>query len=99
MEYAEDLEVDIPLLWKYLAEIMGPTAFDGNLNLDKLFNCVLKHVSKRKAAKLFAYLLETAANDTVSAVVTRSLLAMVVQRGDIAIQKFNVSKTTTPSSG
>ena len=69
MECAEDLEVDIPLLWKYLAEIMGPTAFDGNLNLDKLFlDCVLKHVSKRKGAKLFAHLLEIAANDTVSAV-------------------------------
>lgn len=76
MECAEDLEVDIPLLWKYLAEIMGPTAFDGNLNLDKLFlDCVLKHVSKRKGAKLFAHLLEIAANDTsredVSAILSR----------------------------
>ena len=46
---------------------MGPTAFDGNLNLNELFNnCVLKYVSKNKAAKLFAYMLQTATNDTVS---------------------------------
>ena len=67
MKSAEDLEVDIPLLWKYLAEMMGQSAFDGNLNLDKLLlDCVLKYVSKQKAAKLFFHLLETAANDTVS---------------------------------
>ena len=67
MECAEELEVDIPLLWKYLAEMMGQSAFDGNLNLDKLLlDCVLKYVSKQKAAKLFFHLLETAANDTVS---------------------------------
>ena len=45
---------------------MGPTAFDGNLNLDELFKCVLKYVSKPKAAKLFAYMLQSATSDTVS---------------------------------
>ena len=65
-EYAEDIEIDIPQLWKYLGELMGPTAFDGNLNLDELFKCVLKYVSKHKAAKLFACMLQTATNDTVS---------------------------------
>ncbi|XP_027039827.1 eukaryotic translation initiation factor 4 gamma 3-like isoform X3 [Pocillopora damicornis] len=76
MKSAEDLEVDVPLLWKYLAEMMGQSAFDGNLNLDKLLlECVLKYVSKQKAAKLFFHLLETAANDTsredVSAILSR----------------------------
>ena len=45
---------------------MGPTAFDGNLHLDELFKCVLRHVSKRKAAKLFAFMLQSATSDTVS---------------------------------
>ena len=60
------MEIDLPQLWKYLGELMGPTAFDGNLNLDELFKCVLKYVSKPKAAKLFAYMLQSATSDTVS---------------------------------
>lgn len=67
--FAEDLEIDIPQLWKYIAELMGPTAFDGNLDLDELFfKRVLNHVSKNKAAKLFAHLLQTATNESVSSV-------------------------------
>jgi len=65
-EFAEDMEIDIPQLWKYLAELMAPTAFDGNLNLDDLFKCVLKYVPKSKAAKLFAFMLQTATNNAVS---------------------------------
>ena len=48
---------------------MGPTAFDGNLDLDELFfQRVLKYVSKNKAAKLFAHLLDSATNESVSSV-------------------------------
>ena len=48
---------------------MGRTAFDGNLDLDELFSQrVLKYVSKNKAAKFFAYLLQTATNELVSSV-------------------------------
>ena len=56
---AEDTEIDIPQLWKYLGELMGPTAFDGNLGLDELFKCVFKYVSKHKAARLFACILQS----------------------------------------
>ena len=67
LEYAEDIEIDIPQLWNYLGELLGPTAFDGNIDLNELFfDCILKHVPKLKAAKLFAYMLQTATNDTVS---------------------------------
>ena len=66
LEYAEDIEIDIPQLWNYLGELLGPTAFDGNIDLNEFFNCILKHVPKLKAAKLFAYMLQTATNDTVS---------------------------------
>ena len=38
---------------------MGPSAFDGNLSLDVLFKCVFKHVQKHKAARLFAYMLQS----------------------------------------
>ena len=66
-EFVEDMEIDLPQIWKYLGELMGPTAFgNGNLNLDELFECVLKYVSKHKAAKLFAYMLQSATGDTVS---------------------------------
>ena len=48
---------------------MGRTAFDGNLDLDELFfQRVLKYVSKNKAAKLFAHVLQTATNELVSSV-------------------------------
>ena len=67
--YAEDLEIDIPQLWKYMAELMGPTAFGGNLDLNELiFQLVLKYVSKNKAAKLFAQILQTATNESVCSV-------------------------------
>ena len=58
-EVAEDTEIDIPQLWKYLGELMGPSAFDGNLGLDVLFECVFKHVQKHKAARLFACMLQS----------------------------------------
>ncbi|XP_015747286.1 PREDICTED: eukaryotic translation initiation factor 4 gamma 1-like [Acropora digitifera] len=58
-EVAEDTEIDIPQLWKYLGELMGPSAFDGNLSLVVLFECVFKHVQKHKAARLFAYMLQS----------------------------------------
>ena len=38
---------------------MGPSAFDGNLGLDVLFNCVFNHVQKHKAARLFACMLQS----------------------------------------
>ena len=38
---------------------MGPSAFDGNLGLDVLFECVFKHVQKHKAARLFACMLQS----------------------------------------
>ena len=66
LEYAEDIEIDIPQLWNYLGELLGPTAFDGNIDLNKFSNCILKYVPKLKGAKLFAYMLQTATNDTVS---------------------------------
>ncbi|KAK2557679.1 Eukaryotic translation initiation factor 4 gamma 1 [Acropora cervicornis] len=58
-EVAEDTEIDIPQLWKYLGELMGPSAFDGNLELDVLFKCLFKHVQKHKAARLFACMLQS----------------------------------------
>ena len=65
LEYAEDIEIDIPQLCNYLGELLGPTAFDGNIDLNELFKCILKYVTKHKAAKLFAYMLQTATNDMV----------------------------------
>ena len=66
LEYAEDIEIDIPQLWNYLGELLGASAFDGNIDLNELFKCVLRYVSNHKAAKLFAFMLQTATNDTVS---------------------------------
>lgn len=65
-EFAEDTEIDVPQLWKHLGELLGPTVFDGNINLDELFKSVLKYVPKHKAAKLFAHMLQCATNDMVS---------------------------------
>lgn len=71
--YAEDLEIDIPQLWKYIGELMGPTAFHGILNLDLVFQLVLKYVSKIKAAKLFAHMLQTATDESSCEDVSASL--------------------------
>ncbi|KAL9970594.1 hypothetical protein ACROYT_G022998 [Oculina patagonica] len=78
---AEEDEIDIPQLWKYLSELMGPTAFDGNLDLDELFfQRVLKYVSKYKAAKFFAHMLQAATNESsredVSAILSRYRLRL-----------------------
>ena len=67
-KFAEDIEIDVPRLWKFLGELMGPTAFDGSINLDDFFKCALKYVSRDKAAKLFAHMQQAAINDTVSCI-------------------------------
>lgn len=52
---------------------MGPTAFHGILNLDLVFQLVLKYVSKDKAAKLFAHMLQTATDESSCEDVSASL--------------------------
>ena len=66
LEYAEDIKIGIPQLWKHLRELLGQTAFDGNINLNLLFKFIRRYVSKHKAAKLVTYMLQTATIDTVS---------------------------------
>ena len=36
IEFAPDFAVDIPLIYKYLGEVLGPIVFDGTLPLNKV---------------------------------------------------------------
>jgi len=82
-ETVEDREIDVPHLWKYLGELMGPTAFEGNLNLDELFKSMSKYVPKHKAAKLFAHMLLTATN-----CMSRERLSAILNRYGVTLKDF-----------
>ncbi|CAH3173904.1 unnamed protein product, partial [Porites evermanni] len=83
LEYAEDIEIDIPQLWNYLGELLGPTAFDGNIDLNEFSKCILKYVPKHKAAKLFAYMLQTAISDT-----SREDVSAILNRYEVSLNTF-----------
>jgi len=59
LEFAEDMEIDIPRIWKYMGEIIGPMVQDGSVPLDFLRDAV-KPVG-RKAGLLIAEVLHVAA--------------------------------------
>ena len=68
-EFAEEMEIDIPHVWKYLGEIIGSTAFDGVLPLQSVNQLASRFVTKKlNGAKLFAQILNTAVDLSVGSV-------------------------------
>lgn len=68
LEFAEDMEIDIPKIWKYLGELIGPMVKDGSVPLSFLKSACEPLVQCRKAGVLVAEVLHDASHRLVSAV-------------------------------
>ena len=66
LQYAEDLEVDIPMIWLYLAELIGPMVQDGTVPLSFLKEVAKPLIPCNKAGVFVAEILHTAATNIVS---------------------------------
>ena len=66
MEIAEDMEIDIPHVWKFFGELIGPLILDHVLPLPLINECIVELISsKSKQAKLMAEILITAVKESV----------------------------------
>lgn len=57
LSLADDLVIDIPMLWTYLAEMIVPLLTEGALNFDRLKTCMDVIISQGHSHKLLAQLL------------------------------------------
>ena len=61
------MAIDIPLIYRYLGEVIGPSLRDGGLPLPQLNEAILQSISyKKSGAKLLAEVLLAAIKSTVS---------------------------------
>lgn len=58
LSYADDLVIDIPKLWNYLAEMIVPLVTEDVLTLSKLGSCMDILITQHHSHKLFAQLLK-----------------------------------------
>lgn len=63
LEYAEDMEVDIPMIWKYMGELIGPMVQDGSVPLSFLKEVAEPIKQCNKAGMLVAEVLHAAAQN------------------------------------
>ncbi|XP_071840356.1 eukaryotic translation initiation factor 4 gamma 3-like isoform X2 [Apostichopus japonicus] len=64
LEFAEDMEIDIPLYWTYLGEIIGAMAAEGATNFAFLRDVVQKIPREGKSAECMAEILKAGVNLT-----------------------------------
>ncbi|XP_020914522.1 eukaryotic translation initiation factor 4 gamma 1 [Exaiptasia diaphana] len=65
LEFAEDMEIDIPHVWKYFGELIGPLILDNVLSLHLLSDCIVSLIQdKTKQAKLLAEILLNASKES-----------------------------------
>ena len=60
IEYAEDMEIDIPFIWLYFGQVIGPMVQDGSVPLNFLRNAI-RPLSPKKAGQLLKEVLHDAA--------------------------------------
>lgn len=65
LEIAEDLAIDIPNIWEYLAQLIAPTFVDAGTPLDKLKDLCDPLVDLGKSATLAAAILEECSHSMV----------------------------------
>ena len=53
LEFAEDMVIDIPKIWTYLAQMVAPMVIGGSLSMQKLVE-ILKTALADSTAKLLA---------------------------------------------
>ena len=58
LESAEDIEIDVPKIWLYLAEIVVPIVEDGTVSLDVLTKAPASIMESGKGAQLLAEVLK-----------------------------------------
>ena len=66
LEFAEDLEIEIPNLWSYLAQLIAPLFTHGDCTLSRLNDVCKPLQGIGKCSKLVAAILEEASHKTVS---------------------------------
>ena len=60
MEIAPDFSVDIPHIYKYVGELLGPIVYDGTLPLNKVKDTLEPLIQKNKAGIVMAETLSVA---------------------------------------
>ena len=66
LAYAEDIEIDIPKIWRYLGELLGSMMIEGSLPLRSLRAFCEPLQNLQKTAEVFATILEVATEALVS---------------------------------
>ena len=66
LEVAEDIEIDVPKIWLYLAEIVVPVIEDGAVSLDVLTKAPTSIMESGKGAQLLAEVLKLSEKIMVS---------------------------------
>ena len=69
LEVAEDIEIDVPKIWLYLAEIVVPVIEDGTVSLDVLTKAPASIMESGKGAQLLAEVLKLSEKIMVSYIV------------------------------
>ena len=69
LEVAEDIEIDVPKIWQYLAEVVVPVIEDGTISLDILTKAPTSIMESGKGALLLAEVLKLSEKIMVSCAV------------------------------
>ena len=65
IQYAEDMEIDIPKIWQYFGELIGPMVQDGSVPINFLRKVAEPLKENNKAGLLVAEVLHAACNREV----------------------------------
>jgi translation initiation factor 4G len=66
LEYAEDLEIDIPKIWQYYGELISPMIQDNSVPLSFLKQAAAPLIANNKAGILLAEILHDASQREVN---------------------------------
>ena len=65
LQFAEDMEIDIPKIWQYFGELIGPMIQDGSVPLSFLRQAAQPLKENNKAGNLVAEVLHAASHREV----------------------------------
>ena len=65
LEFAEDMEIDIPKIWQYYGELISPMVQDGSVQLNFLKEVCKPLLANNKAGNLLAEILHDASQREV----------------------------------
>jgi hypothetical protein len=82
LEFAEDMAIDIPQIWKYLGELIGPMVEDGVWPMSILTTACQPLLQCNKAGLLVAYVLEDASHRLVCSLLSHKLAVLKVWKNN-----------------